>query len=268
MRRQVPEPVFPGTYQMELTMLSDGRPVKSISRNVTVKENQFPGQDNVVSRIVDDVSVQPAQIQFSRRPGGDRVRSVNVKNASDQTVKVQLSAHPRGDQQGTVDWLTYRPTSMRVPGGQSRQVFMSASGGENIHQYAFLEVSVEPTETLAGGQQNIPVAFLGTGDLNVSIESGQLQTGSRNRQPALLLPVKNTGEVHLTVDAEMAIDTPFGEQITRKGGFGRWILPGREKKIRFVLDEVPSKGTYPVTIKLNPGHGAEPVKLERTLKIE
>lgn len=268
MRRQVPEPVLPGEYRMELTMLSDGRPVKSITQSISVKENQFPGQDSVVSRIVEDVSVEPAQIQFSRRPGGNRVRSVSVKNESDQTVQVQLNALPRGNKKGAVDWLTYRPKSMSVPAKQSRQVFMSASGGKNKHLYAFLGVSVEPTETLAGGQQNIPVAFLGTGKLNVSIESGKLQTGVRNRQPTLLLPIKNTGDVHLSVTAEMTIDTPFGGQIKRQGGFGRWILPGKERDIEFVLDEVPKKGTYPVTITLNPGHGTEPVTLERTLKIE
>lgn len=97
-------------------------------------------------------------------------------------------------------------------------------------------MTVEPTETLAGGEA--------------------------------VIPVKNNGNVHLALNATMQIQTPFGENVEVNGGFGRWVLPGDEGDVKFrVKGDVPS-GTYQTSIKIKTGHGKEPITLNRTLNID
>lgn len=269
LRRKVPEPVLPGTYQMDLSVLHENRTVKQDTLEVKVKEGQFPAQNNVVSRIVSDVTVKPSQIAFSRRPKGDRIQSIKVVNRSDQEINISLAAHERGDESKELSWLTYRPKSFPVPAGQSRSVFMSASGGSDQgHAYGFLEVTVDPTETLAGGKRKFPISFLSKDELNVSLETKKLQKNTVGSSPALTLPVKNTGNVHLNVRATMTIETDFGDDVKVDGGFGQWILPGDTGQVHFRLEKIPPEGSYPVQITLKPGHGQKPITLERTLDVK
>ncbi len=266
--RQVPEPVLPGAYEMELGIQSGPITVRSSTATVEVEEGQFPAQNQVVSRIVGNVRVSPSRILFSRRPRGDRIQSIKVVNESDQEINVTLDAEPMNGDADELSWLTYRPKQFSVPKNQSRGVTMSAAGDTDGHAYGFLAVTVEPTETLAGGTRKVPVAFLSNDPLNVSLETENLQQGMSDAGPVLTLPVQNTGNVHLNLQATMTIETEFGDDVTLKGGFGDWILPGETGEVEFQLEEVPPKGSYPVRITLKPGHGKEPITLERTLNVQ
>ncbi len=268
--RQVPEPVLPGSYTLQLEVRSNARTVKEHSRQLEVKEGQFPAQEKVVARIVGDIHASPARIELSRRPRGNRLLPLKLTNRSDQSVAVKLRAYPRGESDGDLPWFTLRPTGFDIRPGGTRSVLVSAStkGAEKGHRYVFLEIRVDPAKTLVGGKRSIPIAFLGRGELDPAYEIGAFRWDPRGPYPSAVLPVRNTGDVHLALDAMMTIDNPFGGKAQVRGGFGRWVLPGDEGEIRFRFQQAPPAGDYPAVIELNVGHGRDPIRIDRTFVVE
>lgn len=267
--RQVPEPVFSGEYKLSVEVRDRAQTLLESEEDVTVESGQFPAQDQVVSRIVRDIRVSPSHVQFSRRPEGNRVQSLSFENRSDQSVQVSVEAFRRADGEDPLSWLTIRPDSFQLGEGKRQDLFLSAStqGVESGHQYGFLDVSVEPTETTAGGSMNVPVSFLGRDEIDLKHEIGELRPESHNNQPVIEVPVTNKSNVHFEVRAEAEIKNPFGGTTSLKGGFGRWILPGETERVRFQLDKIPPSGEYPVNISLRLGHGKDPIEVERSFQI-
>jgi len=276
LRRRVPEPVLPGSYTLTLNLRRNARTIREESVEVRVEKGQFPAQKSVVSRVVRKVQVEPPYASFSRRAGGDRVQSIRFKNTSNQPVSIRLKARPRkqrvskGDEEKAVSWLTYRPDTFTIKEGGQQDVFMSSSSAnrENTkHRYAFLEVTVEPTETIAGGKMKMPVAFLARKAIDLQYDVGKLQTGRSGNDPVLLLPVRNRGDVHLELSAKLRIENPFGGISEIKGGFGRWIMPGKKKMVQFRLEKVPPRGDYSVQVELDPGHGKSSKTFDREFSV-
>ena len=267
MEEFLPEAIFPGEYQLMTELLHHGRVMKKQSFPVVVRSGDFPAQDATIIRVARDITVQPPAVELSVRKGGKRIQSFTVNNGSLQTIKVNIQPEARGETE--CDWLTIRPDNLELKPGQQRKVLVSLAARKDfeIPQYAFASVSVTPETGEAIGTQRVPVALLTNGESLAKLTPQPLQWQAKGHQYGFVLPVRNDGNRHVSLNASLSLADEFGRGFLIESGYGRWLLPGDSDELSFRFRQLPPPGNYQVEIAIDQGEGVAPLQIQQGIRL-
>lgn len=260
-----PEPIFPGRYQLEISLEKQDatREVKRFPIEVGAEE--FPAQRSVVARIVSNVEVSPRQIELSVARGGNRIVPLKLRNRGRSRVDVRLAGT---DGSPLPEWLVVRPDRFKLPARGVRNVMVAVRGGSQAsqHRYTHLAAHVSSEETSSTGTQLLPVALLaaersGSQSRKTSVHiAGPIRYERSNNAAAasrLVLPLANKGRRHADPSVQVLITSSKGRQVEASGGYGKWVLPGESQAIVVPVESLTA-GAYDVQLKLRCERCSEP----------
>jgi hypothetical protein len=267
MEDMVPFPVFPGEYTLDVEVLDGSRTATSAQFQVAVEGSPFPAQDASVVQVAPGVTVSPSQIELSLRRGGDRYVPLTVTNESPQTIDVQLAPQAQGE--GPFDWLVARPDALRLTPGQTRRalVLLGPNRDDQMHRYAILGARVARESGEVLGEQSLQVALVGRNDAAPKLEVAKIQWDPTGAQPAFMVPVTNSGGLHLPLRGELLLTPEKGTPEHAYAGHGRWLLPGKSDQLRFPLSAPLQPGLYELSLKIETGDHAAPFEFREVLKL-
>ncbi len=265
----VPDPVFPGNYQLEVQLINERRMVGARKRfDLSVDEDDFPAQRAVVARVVNAVHMTPSQIELSLDKGGSRMTTVSIENAGSEAVDVTINAKPRrGD--GKADWVVVRPADLTLRPGSKRGVMIALDRrnmpSSEADLYAMLQVSVQPVDGGAGGEQLVPIGLLAGKSVQRQATFGDWRWESDKTE--IILPVTNPGSRHLALDGRLTMVDEFGRKLKMEAGYGRWLLPGDSETLTFTLPRSLPRGTYQMNWDIGLGPDAAPTQWQQELVV-
>lgn len=264
---ELPEPVFPGSYELQVELLYQGRIYQKAAFPVEIRSGDFPAQDATIVRVTRDISIEPPHVELSLRKGGNRLQSITVENGSQQTVVAQLKAIPFRGQ--LAETLSFRPDVIELPPGRSRKVLVTLGARRDFedHAYAFAEVTVRPEIGEAIGSQRIPIALLTNSESHPEVVDTKLNWKADAAATGFEIPLRNSGDRHLLLFGTLTLRDEFGRGFTLEDGFGRWVLPGQEDKLWFPFPQVPPPGTYSLKAEIQQGEGMEPAEVTQTIRL-
>lgn len=262
----LPTAVFPGDYQLNVELLYKGRVLKRSQFPVTIHSGDFPAQDATIVQVAKDIGISPPSLELSLRPGGRRIQSVTIENNSQQAIVATLKSKKYvGD---LVDWVNFRPSEIELAPGQKRKVLVTLGRKRDFpeHTYAFATVEVRPSIGQAIGSQDIPIGLLTRSESEPELKFGSLQWQPKPR--GFVFPVKNDGARHAALQAQMMLKDAFGRQLVFGGGYGAWLLPGKESRLTFAMPQMPPPGDYQMTVMMSRGKGLDPIRLSQQITIQ
>ena len=253
----IPFAVFSGDYQLEASLLVQGRKMLSSQFPVSASEKDYPAQAASVAQIAAGISASPAQVELSLQRGGERFVSVVIANQSTESYTVNATALNR-DRTPT-DWFIVRPEAFSLPPGVQRKVLVSMPSTRDPdapHQYGLLnfDLANEAGEALGGGTIN--VGLLSRKETNPELKVGNLAWDGASATPAVVLPLENKGVVHFPLNARMSLTDADGNRARFIAGYGRWLLPGDSSELRFRLKGTIPPGRYTLRIQVDTKEGA------------
>lgn len=262
----LPSAVFPGEYELNVQLLYKGRVLKRQKFPVTIQSGDFPAQDATIVQVAKDIGISPSSLELSLRPGGRRIQSVTIENNSQQDIVATLKAKKFVGDLG--DWVNFRPSEIELSPGQKRKVLVTLGRKRDFpeHTYAFATVEVRPSVGEAIGSQDIPIGLLTRSESEPELKFGALQWQPKPR--GFVFPVKNDGARHAALQAQMVLRDAFGRQLAFGGGYGAWLLPGKESRLTFSMPQMPPPGDYEMTVMMSRGEGLDPVRLNQNITIQ
>ena len=262
----LPTAVFPGEYELTVELLFKGRVLKRQTFPVTIQSGDFPAQDATIVQVAKDIGISPSSLELSLRPGGRRIQSVTIENNSQQDIVATLKAKNFVGELG--DWINFRPAEIELSPGQKRKVLVTLGRKRDFseHSYAFATVEVRPSVGEAIGEQDIPIGLLTRSESEPELKFGGLEWQPKPR--GFVFPVKNEGARHAALQAQMVLRDAFGRQLTFNGGYGAWLLPGKENRLTFAMPQMPPPGDYEMTVTMSRGEGLDPVRLRQNITIQ
>jgi len=265
---EVPEPLFPGQYQLTVSAGDSARRHQDqVTEPIEVRPGDFPAQQTVVAQVIRDVEVSPSQLELSVARGGSRLLPLTLRNRAAHAIQVELA--PKAVDGTVIDWLVIRPAKFSLPAGRERKVLVAVRGGtpSSKNQYGHLRVEVTSTETTSVGTHALPVALLCAGGAEVPAwKMAQACWSGTTVGGAFELSLENTGGKHLAPHASLRVTDELGRQINSEAGFERWILPGETSQLRFPTPKLP-EGKYQLEVEVTPTPGGTPVRDEQTVEI-
>jgi hypothetical protein len=263
----VPEAIFPGAYDLEVQLLSQGRRELEARFPIVVGSHDFPAQRVAVLPLTAEVSALPAQIELSLRRRGQRYRALTLVNNSPHDVEVRLDVQ---DHDGSAkDWLLVRPAALTLPSRSSRKALVSIGPSRDFpgNRYGRLNVSLR----LANGHAKVealPVAVLGRGEDMPKLSAGPLMWQGEGPRQGFVVGVLNEGDVHLPLNGKLILTGERDRSFELRAGFGRWLLPGQSDDLTFRLPGPLPPGTYRCRGELNIGAGRSPVTLPEAVYVQ
>lgn len=265
---EVPEPLFAGDYQLVVTAGDRARHVSQKAiESVTVKENQFPAQENLVAEVVRNVELSPTQLKLSVARGGNRLIPLEIKNRSAESIKVALQPKSFGD--SPADWLIVRPDKFELPAGRARKVLVSVRGGKlkAENSYARLFTAVSSAETASRGTRSLPVALIGhAASQKPTLWIGKAEWKRHHDEAAIVVPLNNIGSVHAAPHVKLRLVDDLDREIALEAGFENWLLPGESRRLSFLLESLP-RGDYLLYFEVYPALNAEPDYHEQVIEV-
>jgi hypothetical protein len=263
----LPEPIFPGAYDLEIELHSQGRRQLEARFPIVVGSDDFPAQRVEVLPLTSEVSVQPAQIELSLRQRGRRYLAVTLVNDSPEDVEVRLDAQDRGG--SAAEWLLVRPAAFTLSSRSSRKALVLIGPARDFpgNCYGRLNVSLQ----LANGdrkQQSVPVALLGRGTDEPKLSAGRLMWQAEGPRQGFVVDVVNQGNVHLPLHGNLLLTSERGQSVELLAGFGRWLLPGQSDQLTFRLPRPLPPGTYRCRGALDLGEGRDPLTLDEAFYVQ
>lgn len=262
----LPTAVFPGEYELNVELLYKGRVLKRQMFPVTINSGDFPAQDATIVQVAKDIGITPSSLELSLRPGGRRIQTVTIENNSQQPIIANLKSKPYAGE--LADWINFRPAEIELAPGQKRKVIVTLGRKRDFpeHTYAFATVEVRPSVGKAIGSQDIPVGLLTRSESEPELKFGALQWQPKPR--GFVFPVKNVGARHAALQAQMMLKDAFGRQLVFGGGYGAWLLPGKESNLTFAMPQMPPPGDYQMTVMMSRGEGLDPLRLSQQITIQ
>lgn len=262
----LPTAVFPGKYELNVELLYKGRALKRQMFPVTIQSGDFPAQDATIVQVAKDIGISPSSLELSLRPGGRRIQTVAIENNSQQSIVATLKAKPFAGE--LANWINFRPAEIELAPGQKRKVIVTLGRKRDFpeHTYAFATVEVRPSVGTAIGSQDIPIGLLTRSESEPELKFGALQWQPKPR--GFVFPVKNEGARHAALQAQMMLKDAFGRQLVFGGGYGTWLLPGKESDLTFAMPQMPPPGDYQMTVMMSRGEGLDPIRLSQQITIQ
>lgn len=265
---EVPEPLFAGDYQLVVTAGDRARDVSQKAiESVTVRENQFPAQENLVAEVVRNVELSPTQLELSVARGGNRLIPLEIKNRSAESIEVALRPKSFGDSQA--DWLIVRPDKFELPAGRARKVLVSVQGGKlkAENSYGQLFVAVSSAETASRGTRTLPVALIGhAASKKPVLRIGTARWNRQQDEAAIAVQLENDGSVHAAPHVKLRVVDDLDREIASEAGFESWLLPGESRLLSFPLKSLP-RGDYRLYFEMFPTLNAKPEHHEQVIEV-
>lgn len=265
---EVPEPLFAGNYQLVVTAGDRARHVsRKAIESVTVRENQFPAQENIVAEVVRNVELSPTQLKLSVARGGNRLIPLEIKNRSAESIKVAMRPESFGD--SPVDWLIVRPDKFELPAGRARKVLVSVRGGKlkAENSYARLFVAVSSAKTASRGTRSLPVALIGHAvSQQPTLRIGKAKWERQQDEAAIVAPLDNIDSVHAAPHVKLRVVDDLDREIALEAGFESWLLPSESRQLSFPIKSLP-QGDYQLYFEVFPTLNAEPEYHEQVIKV-
>lgn len=263
---QLPEAAFPGQHELEVALITNRRTRKKQVFPITIAAGDFPAQDALLIQAARDVTISPRHAELSMRRGGDRRVTVEIQNNSPQEVHVDIQ--PK-DSAGFIAGLVVRPTDLKIRAGSKRKFLLSldASDSSEVNRYTQLQVSVKSTDGEVVGDFEIPVALLARTEQLPILACDPLLWDGNSEPPAFVLPVRNSGEMHLPINAHLKMIDAFGRVVEMRAGYGQWLLPGEETLLQFRTKFAPPDGKYRYQVKIDGDATIPPVEIEDEMQM-
>ena len=243
-----PNAVFPGEFEMETKVLRDRKAIFVARSQLSIGDDSFPAQSTFAAQVSNGVHVHPAQLFLSQERGAKKFVPVHLTNFS--TEEVTLVIQPIDKQGNRVDWLLVRPQQVTVKPGANRKALLSVkslSDREN-HRMAFLSIQNESAENNDGC--TLPVAFKGTGRFSPTIATNSMRINNEVEGGAFVVDVMNQSELPVPVNATIQFDSSTGNKMTAQAGYGKWLLPGEQRRLNFQINTSVAEGKLPVSFVL------------------
>ncbi|MEZ6090555.1 MAG: hypothetical protein R3C05_21550 [Pirellulaceae bacterium] len=260
----LPEAVFPGDHEIEIALITNRRTRKRASFPISIQAGDFPAQDATIIQAARDVTVAPSQVELSLRRGGDRRAAVEIQNHSPHEMHVRVLPN---NNESFVDGLVVRPTELTVRAGSKRKFLLSldARQSDDIHRYTQLQVTVQTADRTEVGTFEIPVAVLARTEQLPNLVVQPLRWDATSEPPAFVAPIRNEGQMHLPLNAQLKMVDAFGRIVEMKAGYGRWLLPEKATELRFRTQFAPPPGKYRYQLKIDGTDDVPPLELEGEL---
>lgn len=254
MQEIVPDAVMTGDYEMEVSMLVDGRVRNKKSFAVQANSADFPAQQSLVSHVGGSVYASPARVELSQLRGGQRRLSLEFKNNSGDTRKVKLQAlNGRGT---PIPGLMIQPTEFVLSPGRSRRLSVSLRRTKEYPDaivYGDLAVTTQPVRGELEQTGGLPIAIVYDSAGEPALAMEPLRWVDSGNQPSFRGRVANTGSVHVPLDARLLIVSEAGQRFTATAGYGKWLMPGKQQDLEFRLPQQLPPGKYMLTSELQTG---------------
>ncbi len=261
----VPEAIFPGDHQLEVDLVSNRRSRKKGVFPLTIEAGDFPAQDATVVQAARDVTIAPAQVELSLRRGGKRIVPLEIQNLSQQDVQIEIT--PTDGAEQLAELLVLRPTEATIRAGSQRKILVMMNSSQDFeqNQYVGLNVEVKSANGESVGSFAVPVALLARTEEKSDLHVEPIQWDGESTPPAFVVPVSNTGEMHLPLHAKLSMVDAFGRIVEMQAGFGKWLLPGAASELRFRTRFAPPPGEYRCRLIIDRGPDEDKLELESTL---
>ena len=249
-----PNAVFVGEYQLESRIMSKRRVFSSSNVQVNVGESEFRAQEAYALSVAPGVNVDPAQVGLGQSKEHGRFASVNIRNLSDKVTTFEIAAIEESGG-SAANWFVVRPSQFDVRAGSQRKIVVSLGrvNDRTSQKLGFMRIIARDSQGNELGQQNVPVAFFGsgqpvgeltTGDAKLFLANqnvGQQDVNNRDEQASqssLVLPVTNNTNIPQPISALLSTTDEANNAIRVQAGFGKWLLPGKTTQITFPLGDI------------------------------
>jgi hypothetical protein len=259
----VPTALFPGPYELEVSLLADRRRWNTLKFPVLVEDTAFPGLATQVAPIGTGLSASPAQIELSTLRGGKRHVAVTLTNTSSTEATFNLAAVDGDD--NPLPWVNVRPDSLTLLPGGSRKVLLTLASerpsGANI--YGRLRIAATSAGGAALGQTELLTVISVSEPPVPQLQLGALGWKVDGDVPAIVLPVTNPGTAHVPLAGRLSLtDIERGSRYEFSAGYGRWLLPGATGELRFRITESVPSARYELRVVVRQGDAAEALELK------
>ncbi len=260
----LPEPVFPGDYQLQINVSDHSGDVTLQTFPVHVGQYDFQAQRGVVGRVLRSIRVQPSAIELSTLRGGNRLVPLSLKNQGDTPVSIRLVTRDRDGNE--VSWLRVRPERIQLAPRAGRNVMVTMNGhaGDANDKYAEVNLYAESDSSANTASLKIPVAMLNDDrprDPQVSL--GAIEV-NENDPRIMSLPITNHGTRHLAPHLIITLTRGNEAPLICEAGYHAWLLPSESRELRFQLPESTS-GTFKASIHAVLNRSADPTLSEQTI---
>ncbi|GAA5506227.1 hypothetical protein Rcae01_01679 [Novipirellula caenicola] len=260
----LPEPVFPGDYQLQIDVSDDRGDVTQQVFPVHVGRYDFQAQRSVVGRVLKSIQVHTSAIELSTLRGGNRLVPLSLKNQGDKPVSIRLVTQDRdGDE---VSWLRVRPDRVQLAPRTQRKVMVTMNGhaGDKLDKYAELILYAESEAAANPAALKVPVAMLNDDrSHDPSVAIGKIQVSEHDPR-IVILPITNHGTRHLTPHLIVTLTRGNEAPLICEAGYHAWLLPKESRELRFQLPESTS-GIFKASIHAALDRSADPILSEQTI---
>ncbi|EMI21072.1 signal peptide protein [Rhodopirellula maiorica SM1] len=262
----LPEPVFPGDYQLQIDVRDDSDDVAQQSFRVHVGEYDFQAQRSVVGRVLKSIQVHPSAIELSTLRGGNRLVPLSLKNQGDKAVSIRVVATDRNGNE--VSWLRVRPERVHLGSGAGRKLMVTMNGhaADAQDKYAELRLHAESEFATNTGSLNVPVAMLNDDrprDPDVSL--GTIEVDENNPR-IIRLQITNHGTRHLAPHLIVTLTRGNEPPVICEAGYHAWLLPSESRELRFQLPE-STTGIFKASIHAKLNRTVDPTLTEQTITL-
>ncbi|MFP4661300.1 MAG: hypothetical protein ACLFPF_03840 [Halanaerobiales bacterium] len=268
----ITEPLFPGTYELQLTLnYADDR--KIIERRTVDIGDEFVKSENIRF-----LSISPDIISRELRPGAAVTQVIEVKNNSDKEVQVNLAKRDiKPEYQyslfSTGEFQLRGENSFTLEPRSSKRIvliYRSTRDAESAGYYGQLEMEVlakdgEYIETNIVDLQMV----IGEGH-EYSTEVRELAYQGEGDDKVVSVNLKNSGSVHIIPEGEISLKNSNGEMVRNldlqmKEG-PEYILPGTTGTLlTSSLNLEPGEYTAEIIIR-NQGEEVETVEIKLNIQ--
>jgi hypothetical protein len=191
---------------------------------------------------------------------------VEIQNLSQQSVQIKVTSTAE-NAEILDDWLVVRPTEMSLRAGSKRKILVMMKSKQDFerNQYTRLNVEVRSEAGESVGSFAVPIALLARSEEKPEPQVEPIQWDGKSEPPAFVVPIANSGTMHLPLHAKLSMVDAFGRIVEMEAGFGRWLLPGGESELRFRTRFAPPPGEYRCHLTLASGTEDENLEFENTL---
>lgn len=258
MQEIMPQPLMSGEYAMEVAMVVDGRVRNKKSFVINANAADFPAQESMIKYVGGDVYVSPARVELSQLRGGQRRMSVELTNNSDKTQDIRLQAL---NERGTpIPGLNVSPSELSLAPGRSRRLSVSLRRMREFSEpvvYGDLAITTQPVGGELQQTGGLPVAVLFDSPGQAELTMEPLRWVTADRRPSFRSTVRNSGPIHIPLDARLLILSEAGKRYSATAGYGRWLMPGKTHDLEFRLPTMLPPGKYQLMTEVQTG--AEPI---------
>ncbi len=243
-----PNAVFPGQFEMETKVVRKRKTIFVAINPLNIGADSFPAQSTFAAQISSGVHVHPSQLYLSYQRGAKRTVHLHLSNFS--TKDSTLAIEPVDEEGNPINWLLVRPQQVTVKPGSNRKAMLSLKSlpDRESHRLAFLkirnlqEANEEPCV--------LPVAYRGTGEFHPTIATNAMRIDPDVDDGVFVVDLMNQSPLPIPINATIHFKSSTGNTMTAQSGFGKWLLPGQQRRIDFKIDASIAEGELPVRLDL------------------